>query len=115
MFLVLIAGVMASTWEAARAREAEATAKAVNDFLQNDLLAQASAEAQSRPDVKPDRDLKVRTVLDRAAAHVADKFKAQPLLEASIRETIGDTHRRLGLYLKAERQLKIALDRRAVC
>jgi hypothetical protein len=60
VFAMLIAGVIASTWEAMRARRAEQTAKAVNDFLQNDLLAQASANIQARPDTKPDPDLKVR-------------------------------------------------------
>ena len=56
VFVVLIVGIIASTWEAARARRAEqaaitqaATAKAVNDFLQNDLLAQASAKQSSAP------------------------------------------------------------------
>ena len=44
-----------------------AVAKAVTSFLQKDLLAQAGASAQAGPDNKPDRDLKVRTALDRAA------------------------------------------------
>jgi serine/threonine protein kinase len=56
VFVVLVAGVVASTWEAVRARTAEqkaaseaATAEAINDFLQNDLLGQASANNQSSP------------------------------------------------------------------
>ncbi len=119
VFLVLIAGIIASTWEATRARRAEraaiteaATAKAVNDFLQNDLLAQASANSQARPDTKPDPDLKVRTALDRAAARIEGKFKQQPLVEASIRQTIGDAYRDLGLYSEAQRQVERALDLR---
>jgi hypothetical protein len=35
----------------------------VSDFLQNDLLAQASANNQAGPNTKPDPDLKVRTAL----------------------------------------------------
>jgi len=114
VFLVLMAGVVVSTWQAVRAHDAEgaavkqrdrataaeqaatrerdratgdrnralraeaqaqqernmamverqradtqaATAKAINEFLQNDLLAQAGASAQARPDNKPDPDLK---------------------------------------------------------
>jgi eukaryotic-like serine/threonine-protein kinase len=92
-------------------REAE-TAKAVNDFLQNDLLAQAGASAQARPDIKPDPDLKVRTALDRAAARIEGKFEAQPLVEASIRTTIGKTYEDLGLYPEAESHLARALDLR---
>src|SRR3954469_14045405 len=56
--------------EKKRADSAAAIATAVSDFLRSDLLAQASARSQSRPDVKPDPDLKVRTALDRAAARI---------------------------------------------
>ena len=56
--------------------EKRQSAQAVNDFLQNDLLAQASAANQSGPSVKPDPDLKVRTALDRAAA--AHRWKVRP-------------------------------------
>ena len=87
--LVLIVGAVVSTWQAVRATRAEKKAKteaeiskAVNDFLQNDLLAQASPESQ------PDRDLKLRTVLDRAAQKIVGGFTNQPLVEAAIRDTI---------------------------
>ena len=80
-------------------REAE-IAKAVNDFLQNDLLAQAGASSQARPNTKPDPDLKVRTALDRAAAGIEGKFAAQPLVEASIRHTIGKTYKDLACTRK---------------
>jgi tetratricopeptide (TPR) repeat protein len=119
VLLVLVVGIIASTWEARRAQRAEqaarnaaGTANAVNDFLQNDLLAQASASAQARPDNTPDSDIKVRTALDRAAAHIAGKFVAQPLVEASIRRTIGTTYKDLGLYPSAEPQMQAALELR---
>jgi len=117
VFLTLVVGVVASTWEAVRARRAElhaqaetATAQAVVDFLQNDLLAQASANKQSGPKTKPDPDLKVRTALDRAAERVGDRFEKQPEVEAAIRSTIGQTYMDLGLYPEARRQLEQALD-----
>jgi serine/threonine protein kinase len=110
VFVVLIGGVIASTLEAARARRAERIAEAVNNFLQNDLLSQASANTQARPDTKPDPDLKVRTALDRAAANIGRKFKDQPLVEASIRQTIGNTYIDLGLYPEAQRQIERAVD-----
>ncbi|MBV8553428.1 MAG: serine/threonine protein kinase [Acidobacteriaceae bacterium] len=110
--LSLIAGLVATTRERRRADNEAATATAVNDFLQSDLLAQASASVQARPDVKPDPDLKVRTALDRAAARIAGKFDSQPLVEASIRQTIGDAYLDLGLYSQARGQLERALDLR---
>jgi uncharacterized protein HemX len=82
VFVALVLGVVASTWQAVQARRAEAKARqqsaiaqAVNDFLQNDLLAQACANNQSGPTAKPDPDLKVRTALDRAAVRIEGKFK----------------------------------------
>ncbi len=116
VLIVLIAGIITSTWEAIRARRAEeaasteaATAKAVTDFLQNDLLAQASASHQAQLDGKPDPNLTVRTALDRAAARIEGKFKKQLLVEASIRQTIGNTYLDLGLYSDAQRQFERAL------
>jgi serine/threonine protein kinase len=65
---LLVAAVIVSSWMAVRASRAEQEARAVSDFLQNDLLAQASANRQARPNTRPEPDLKVRTALDRAAA-----------------------------------------------
>ena len=166
VFLALLAGVVASTREASRARSAEksalaaqqaatrerdravtaetqaeqdrnralasekqaladrnlalaqkkradtetATADAVNGFLQNDLLAQASAYNQSGPTTKPDPDLKVRTALDRAAQRITGKFDQQPEVEASIRDTMGQTYSDLGLYPEARKQQERALE-----
>jgi serine/threonine protein kinase len=89
-----------------------AKVRAVNDFLQNDLLAQAGARSQARPDAKPDPDLKVRTALDRSAARVEGKFQGQPLVQASIRQTIGIAYLDLGLFPDAQRQLEVAADLR---
>jgi hypothetical protein len=95
-----------------RADDESATAKAINSFLQQDLLAQASANRQARRDSMPDPDLKVRTALDRAAASIEGKFGKQPLVEASMRLTIGVTYRDLGLYPQAQQQLEAALSLR---
>jgi non-specific serine/threonine protein kinase/serine/threonine-protein kinase len=88
-----------------RANRLASVAQAVNDFLQNDLLATASANQQARPDTRPDPDLKVRTALDRAAAGIEGKFQQEPLVEAAIRMTIGVTYRNLGLFAEAERHV----------
>ena len=95
-----------------RANQQAEVANAVNDFLRRDLLAQAGASSQARPGTKPDPDLKVRTALDRAADGIEGKFKNQPEVEASIRNTIGTTYVDLGLYPSAARQLERALELR---
>jgi tetratricopeptide (TPR) repeat protein len=115
--LVLIAAAGVSIWQSIRATkqrdradEETAVAQAVNDFVQNDLLAQASAATQSGPSAKPDPHLEVRTALGRAAARIAGKFDRQPEVEAAIRNTIGRTYTDLGLYQEAREQFERALD-----
>ena len=110
--MVLAAATVVSTREAIRAKRAAETAEALNNFLQNDLLAQASASSQSGPSTKPDPDLKVRTALDRAAQRITGKFDKQPEVEAAIRDTIGRTYMDLGLYPEASRQEERAFDLR---
>jgi tetratricopeptide (TPR) repeat protein len=112
VFLILAAATVVSTRSAVRANQEAATANALNDFLQNDLLAQASAYTQSGGRAKPDPDLKVRTALDRAAERIAGKFDRQPEVEAAIRDTVGKTYIDLGLYAEAMKQLDRALELR---
>jgi hypothetical protein len=65
-----------------RADREAAVARAVNSFLQYDVLAQASPYNQLGPN-KLDPDLKVRTALDRAAARITGRFDTQPEVEAA--------------------------------
>lgn len=98
------------------AERALAEAAAVNKFVLNDLLQQASAEGQANAGSAIDPDVKLRVVLDRAAARVEGRFKDQPLVEASVQFTLGNTYRGLGLYAAAEKHLKraVALRRRTL-
>ena len=97
---------------ARRADMEAATAKAVNDFLRKDVLAQAGAVAQASANLQPDPDLKVRIALDRAAARIPGAFDGRPLVEAAIRQTIGDAYSELGLYSEAGRQMSAAVELR---
>jgi serine/threonine protein kinase len=108
----LAAGAVIAARAAVRARRSDEIAQAVNNFLQNDLLAQASAHRQSGPHTRPDPDLKVRTALERAANGVGGKFERQPEIEAAIRETIGQTYLDMGLYREGRAQLQRVLELR---
>ena len=117
--LALAAGAGLALWQAHRALEEKwradteaATARAIADFLQKDLLSQAGSAAQAGPGRPPDPDIKVRTALDRAAASLTGKFDKQPAVEAAIRQTIGDTYLELGLYAESEKQMERALELR---
>jgi eukaryotic-like serine/threonine-protein kinase len=116
VFLVLVAGIIVSSREAVVARRAQqlaakeaASANAVVDFLRNDLLGQASARNQASFGAKLDRDIKVRTALDRAAARIEGKFDKQPEVEAAIRDAMGKTYEDLGDYAESQKQLQRAL------
>lgn len=87
-------------------------AKAVNDFLENDLLAEASPSHQAGLQTKPDPNLTIRTALDRAAGKIEARFAKQPIVEAAVSWTVGMAYHDLGLYPQAQRQLERAFDLR---
>jgi serine/threonine protein kinase/tetratricopeptide (TPR) repeat protein len=115
-------------WKADRAEQAarKSATEAVNeadnahaltDFFLNHVLARADAREWS-PGTKPDPDLKVRTALDRAAEEIPSKFAGKHLVEAAIRQAIGDSYMALGLYSQArphlERSRELFLEARGV-
>ena len=111
LFLVLIAGVAATLWQARlareRAREAElekAKAQAVTTFLTEMLESVDPAQARGR-------DVSVREALDAATARVDSGAMAeQPAVEIAVRNVIGTTYGSLGSFEPAERQLRAAID-----
>ncbi len=108
--VLLVAGAAVSSWQAVRALRAERNAAAVSEFLQNDLLGQADLANQTAEGGGRDPDVRVRTLLDRAARTIEGKFKEQPLTEAAIRLTVGKAYRALGNYPEAERQLERSVE-----
>jgi tetratricopeptide (TPR) repeat protein len=110
-----------STWQAVRARDAQQTAateaaiaRAVNDFLQDDLLGQVTSVPGSDEQFAGNPNLTVREALDRAAARIGQRFQDQPLVEAAIRRVIGEAYNRLGAHQLAvghlERAVKLRLN-----
>jgi non-specific serine/threonine protein kinase/serine/threonine-protein kinase len=107
---VLVSATVVSTWQAIQARQAQhqaeaaegraateaAIARAVNDFLQHDLLRLVDLESQLDEGYTADRNLTVREALDRAAAKIHERFRDQPLVEAAVRKTMGEAFFRVG-------------------
>jgi tetratricopeptide (TPR) repeat protein len=89
-----------------------ATAKAVADFLQQDLLRQVDLHAQRGNGFVPARNLTVKEALDRAAGRIGERFKDQPLVEATIRMTIGEAYWSLRQRELAFPHVKRAVDLR---
>ena len=89
--------------ELRRALSAEANAQAALRFIQEDVLSQAS------PGIQPDRELTVRALLDRIAGRLDRATGRPPLVEASIRQTLGSVYTELGDYAKAIEHFEAAL------
>ncbi|MGO9467838.1 MAG: tetratricopeptide repeat protein [Isosphaeraceae bacterium] len=122
-FAVLLAAAAAvSTWQAVRAtvaerhavaeaqraiaaestaREESAKAKAVNEFLTQDILTQAEPANNAVED-----HVKLLDAVDRAADKVGERFRDQPQVEAELRGTIASTYHGLGAFAKAERHAR---------
>ncbi len=96
--------------EAKNAKAEAAIAKAVSDFLRLDLLRMAAADSQAAAGLSPDPNIKLRTLLDRAAERIDERFADQPHLEATIRITLGDAYHSIGDYQKAELHFQKAVD-----
>ena len=101
----LVAGLGTSLWlkgvadaSAQRAVLQAEIRQAVLDFLNEDLLAAVAPGAAGK-------DATMREVLDRAAQGIEGRFPDQPLVEAAVRRTLGDTYRRLGVLDEAERHI----------
>lgn len=111
------------------------TAKALNDFLRENLLRippvmttvyyvpsigftgaaippPVSGFPMPNAFVKLNPDLKFREVVDRGAANIAGKFDSLPLVEAGLREGIAATYHSLGVYGEAQSQLERAVELR---
>ena len=104
VLVVLIAGAVVSMLFAIKSERALAEAQAVADFLKNDVLISVG------PDKTKGKDVTVRYVLDAASENLEGRFKDQPLVEASIRDTLGRTYRALGEATKAEQHYLRAIQ-----
>ena len=88
-------------------REA-AAAKAINDFLRDDLLSAVD------PGRAENRDVTMRSVVDEASARIGGQFDDQPIVEASIRETLANVYERLGQAGEAEPHRARAVELRSI-
>jgi serine/threonine protein kinase len=123
--LLLVLAVAASTWEAVRAMRAEravrlerdralaaerratieqANTQAALDFLWKDVLSQASFRSTL------DRNVTLRTVLDRVAARLEHGSGPPPRVEAAVRQMVGALLIDFGEYAKAQPHLERALE-----
>ncbi len=108
VLVVLIAGVVVSTNFAIRAERQATISQAVVEFLTEDVLMSAHRAKATRWEVT------LSEILDVASQNLKDKFNDEPLVEALIRHTLGNTYLSLGKYLAAEPHIESAYRIRRV-
>jgi serine/threonine protein kinase len=97
----------AEATERRRAQTKSETTQAINDFLTQDLL------AAPNPWEGGGRNVTVAETLDKAAAKVRTRFTGKPDVEASVRATLGESYRSLGLFREAQPHYDRALELRS--
>ena len=101
----LSTGILRANRERAEAVLQSESQREINRFLKDDLLAQAT------PD-RGGKDTKVLDLLHRASRTIDERFPTQPLVAASVHQTLGDAYAELGELDDAERHIERALDLR---
>ena len=103
LILLLVAGGVMSTWQMVRATRAKKQAQTVETFLADMLRSVTPEQAKGR-----DTAL-MQEILDRAAVRVNKELKDQPLIEAALRNVLGEIYLKLAQYSKAEPMFREAL------
>jgi serine/threonine-protein kinase len=98
----LAAGLGVALASAAAARREARKAEQINAFVQ-EVLGAANPW-------KDGSQITVAEVLDRASSRIGTDLAGQPEVEAGVRRTVGETYSGLGMYDKAEPQLRRAIE-----
>ncbi len=109
IIISLIAGIIATTWQARIARdqrdramlEAKKAAQ-INAFVQN-MLSSADPEVSGK-------DVTIAQILQQASSRVDSELKGQPEIASEVKTTLARTYMGLGLYDKAEPLYRSALE-----
>ena len=102
VLIVLVAGVVVSTIFAIGQARALTEAQLISDFLKDDVL---RAAGKAKVD-----EATVSFMLDSASKRLDEgTLKDRPLIEASIRETLGETYAKIGELRKGEQQYLYAI------
>ncbi|MEM7479837.1 MAG: serine/threonine-protein kinase [Acidobacteriota bacterium] len=112
IFLALVAGIAATTWQArvARANLAEAERQRAQAVRMQDFL--EGLFKVSDPEVAQGKDISARQILDQGAERVGRELQALPAQRADLAAVMGRVYRNLGLYAESEVQLQEALTLR---
>ncbi|MEM1180964.1 MAG: serine/threonine-protein kinase, partial [Acidobacteriota bacterium] len=110
LLVTLVAGIVATTWQARRADRALQEARRQQVRAEQALDLMLGIIAQANPTVAGGRELTVREVLDLYRKQMAGRFIDEPLDRAQLLDTLGRAYRSLGRLGEAEAALEEAVD-----
>ena len=93
-----------------KANQEAVVANAISDFLEQDLLGLAGAEAQLSAGLKPDPQLKLVTLLERARLQIDERFTDLPAVRNRLKSTVANSFHRIGRYQDAASMLEDVLN-----
>jgi serine/threonine protein kinase len=98
----IIAGMLQARSSAEEARDAAEQAQSVNDFMR-EVLTSVSPEEDGA-------DVRLVEVMDRASIAASQRFGTHPLLEAQVRDMLGEVYSDLAMFGKAKSEFKLAME-----
>jgi tetratricopeptide (TPR) repeat protein len=107
--LLLIAGIVATSWQAVIARQERRVAELQAARTDRINLFFRELIQLAKPKQAKGKELSLREALDAAAEHVGEGLKESPDIEGTLRLTIGTTYCDLGVYDKARDHLEAAV------
>ncbi|HKI17196.1 MAG TPA: tetratricopeptide repeat protein, partial [Isosphaeraceae bacterium] len=105
--VMLVLAVVVSTWQAIQALRSAAESKAVLTFVEDQFLVAARPKGEEGGLGK---DVTLRQAVDAAEPKIAGAFPDQPIVEALVRDCLGNTYGYLGEPALAIRQHERALE-----
>jgi len=105
IFLSLVGGLIATTWQARRAQMEARKAEATKNFLKSIFAASDPTQAQGK-------ELTAKQLLDDGARRIETELKDQPDVQSEVARVIATTYQQLGEYDRARTLLMADLERR---
>lgn len=106
----LVAGAALAMWQAREATRERDRARTAAHHAEEISRLLGSMLTSADPVRGEGREVKVVALLAGASARLGSELAGQPGVEGSLRETLGETYRNLGLAADAEREFKRAVE-----
>ncbi|MFK7766318.1 MAG: tetratricopeptide repeat protein [Mariniblastus sp.] len=99
----LVLGLIGTTWQAIKAQRAKADTQAISDYVFDDILNPTGSESQMVAGLRPNLNLKLDAMLDRALMQVEQHFAEKPELQTRMKTNLANAFFNSGRFGTASR------------